>query len=48
MHLPDVQCSLRTQIGFKVVKGMFGVKGTADHRLGSQETLEVLFQKGRK
>lgn len=45
---PDIHCSLSAQVGFKEVKGIFGVKGTADHRLGSQETLEGFVSKRKK
>ena len=30
------------------MKGIFGVKGTADHRLGQQETLEGFISEGKE
>lgn len=45
---PDIQHSLRAQVGLKEMKGIFGVKETADHRLGSQETLEGFVSEGKK
>lgn len=57
MHLlhstpgPSIQCSLWAQVDFKEgkeVKGIFGAKGTADHRLGAQKTLEGFISEGKE